>query len=641
MAGSPAPSLHHLRPLQLPWASRQQAFSSTLHFDDGLPRLVLFWVPWMPQCRDLLRTLLQMQEEDLKNHGRVTWELVTVALRPSKEQIELYPDLRKLAESVDRADRSSLAFDMDRRPRRVRTITGDMVARMPPSSSHDWARSNDFDRPVFVGKQNLDRIRSSQSPRGRLCLTVGPTRTSLVIAPGGCSHSGGLVVAAGGRRGRSPVCALSGRREAAKVQKTRALRIFSDEMARSTRIATTLAVRILSAPSQTIRRFVRGTLPHASSFQLSCADEPFEFSGFQGGLCARLKSHDRVQGERIGVSHMDLLSSIDTKPEDVLLHQSFSSKRQSQIRARHYELQDDVAALEYASLPAATNKRFQAIEDHNARLSNTYNITTVPTMVVTDSSGMVTWRGTGGWLDADVSSDAVQPQDKPIAGHDLNSVLAGNSPRRQSIMVEQDNDTAETFLHFSTIADKAQMRFLRRQVDLACSKSIAQTNDQGIVPSALERAAIVQSHLDVVMRAAQGVVFSMLCSGCPHSAITWPWEYRDEAQLIKDKHQDDMMLERQRRAIQAVKHVDWQESEPARKSEGVGKRKPLLLAFTHNPHESKLLRFSFLRWQRREDSARRPNTVPPRLGSSGLNLDLQNVQHNGRWRIQGAGRRKA
>ena len=101
------------------------------------------------------------------------------------------------------------------------------------------------------------------------------------------------------------------------------------------------------------------------------------------------------------------------------------------------------------------------------------------------------------------------------------------------------------------------------------------------------------------------------------------------------------MLERQRRAIQAVKHVDWQESEPARKSEGAGKRKPLLLAFTHNPHESKLLRFSFLRWQRREDSARRPNTVPMRLGSCGLNLDLQNAQHNGRWRIQGAGRRKS
>ena len=47
-------------------------------------------------------------QEELRTTGSVSWELVTIALQPSKEQRELYPDLRTLASAVDKLDKSNL-----------------------------------------------------------------------------------------------------------------------------------------------------------------------------------------------------------------------------------------------------------------------------------------------------------------------------------------------------------------------------------------------------------------------------------------------------------------------------------------------------------------------------------------------------
>ena len=180
------------------------------------------------------------------------------------------------------------------------------------------------------------------------------------------------------------------------------------------------AVRTLSAPSAEIRAFVRGALPHPSSVRVSPEDK-FRFSALRDGLCVRHvrtgEQEERAEsapnttadglastgvgarGDRIGIARMDLLTSLSVQAEDVLSHPSCSIKWHSRLRVRHYELQDKVPTLDYSALPNATNKRFQAIEDHNARLIHSYNITKVPTIFIVDSSGHVTWRGTGGWLD--------------------------------------------------------------------------------------------------------------------------------------------------------------------------------------------------------------------------------------------------
>lgn len=91
--GAKAPSIHHLRPIQLGWVPKQQQqdqdLSTSLHLDDGTPRLLYFWCPWMPHCRRQLKMLLQMQQQDYRALGRVDWELITIALRPSREQVSL------------------------------------------------------------------------------------------------------------------------------------------------------------------------------------------------------------------------------------------------------------------------------------------------------------------------------------------------------------------------------------------------------------------------------------------------------------------------------------------------------------------------------------------------------------------------
>ena len=109
-AGAKAPPIHHLRAIQLEWATHQKALPTSLRLDDGTCRVLFFYCPWMPHCRRQLRLLLQMQQQAQCAERQPDWELVTIAIRPSREQLTLYPDLRTLAAS---AEQGGLRFSVE------------------------------------------------------------------------------------------------------------------------------------------------------------------------------------------------------------------------------------------------------------------------------------------------------------------------------------------------------------------------------------------------------------------------------------------------------------------------------------------------------------------------------------------------
>lgn len=324
-AGSKAPPIHHLRPLRLEWAPKQKQLSTTLELDDGTTRVVFFWVPWMPHCRARLRLLLLLQQEELRATGAVTWELVTIALQPSKEQRELYPDLRTLAASVDKVDKSSLRRnDADGKGQRTRNVTGQLVAR-PPRRATPLADTRASQRPQSAtARTAMSSYKASQSSvtTNYKMMSTCTTAFSLPAVSDMDSSIRGSRARAAPRSqpaaSRSDVIGC-------------AVREFSDEMARSHRSATSLAVRLLAEPSSIIRSFVRGALPHVSAFT-GAGKGDFMFSAICDGVSARLlldaSDAGAKKGERIGMARRDLLSSLSTPPEEVLAHPFFTFKSQ-------------------------------------------------------------------------------------------------------------------------------------------------------------------------------------------------------------------------------------------------------------------------------------------------------------------------
>jgi hypothetical protein len=320
-AGSKAPPIHHLRPLRLEWAPKQKQLSTTLALDDGTTRVVFFWVPWMPHCRARLRLLLLLQQEELRATGAVTWELVTIALQPSKEQRELYPDLRTLAASMDKVDESSLRRnDADGNWQRKRNVTGQLVARPPPRAT-PRADTRVSQRPqsatARIAMSSYKASQSSATTNYKMMSTCTTAFSPLAVSDMDSSIRGS-------RAGAVPRSEPGSRSHVIGC----AVRKFSDEMARSHRIATSLAVRLLAEPSTTIRSFVRGALPHVSAFT-GAGNGDVMFSAICDGLSARLLlDAGAKKGERIGMARCDLLSSLSTPPEAVFAHPFFTFKSQ-------------------------------------------------------------------------------------------------------------------------------------------------------------------------------------------------------------------------------------------------------------------------------------------------------------------------
>jgi hypothetical protein len=335
------------------------------------------------------------------------------------------------------------------------------------------------------------------------------------------------------------------------------------------------AVRVLNAPSSSIRDFVKTALPHVSFFQQLGQEQAFAFSAIRDGLCARrCRRGDAEAGDRIGLARMDPLASISTTPDAVLAHRTFALKWQDNFRLRHYELQDCVGDLDYSALPAACNKRFQAIEDHNARLPNTYNITSAPTILVVSSSGLVTWRGTAGWMDA--GSEAEQhPDDKfkikikppsPAAAaaehrgggdarHDSPPRLDSPTARNRSpASAHPHSPSARDFAEFSATAHKAMQRFLASKLRETDGRPDSPRQSQGgelLLESAEDRAAQVAARLSSAkigqQKAAPAKAFVLECSSAPEAATKWPWDEQDEQDLQDIARKDEILLARQRR----------------------------------------------------------------------------------------------
>jgi hypothetical protein len=318
-AGSKAPPIHHLRPLRLEWAPKQKQLSTTLALDDGTTRVVFFWVPWMPHCRARLHLLLLLQQEELRATGAVTWELVTIALQPSKEQRELYPDLRTLAASVDNVDKSSLRRnEADGKGQRTRNVTGQLVARPPPRATPLADTRVSQRLQSAIARIAMNSYKASQSNKMMsICTTsFSPPAVSDMDSSIRGSRAKAAPRSEPGSRSHVIGCAV---------------REFSDEMARSHRFATSLAVRLLAEPSSTIRAFVRGALPHVSAFT-GAGKGDFMFSAICDGLSARLLlDAGAKKGERIGMARCDLLSSLSTPPEAVLAHPFFTFKSQVRV----------------------------------------------------------------------------------------------------------------------------------------------------------------------------------------------------------------------------------------------------------------------------------------------------------------------
>ena len=331
-------------------------------------------------------------------------------------------------------------------------------------------------------------------------------------------------------------------------------------------------MRVLNAPSCSIRDFVKSALPHVSFFQRLGQEQALAFSAIHDGLCARRCRRGHAEaGDRIGLARMDPLASISTTPDAVLAHRTFALKWQDNFLLRHYELQDSVGDLDYSALPAACNKRFQAIEDHNARLPNTYNITAAPTILVVSSSGLVTWRGTAGWMDAGseaLGSEAErQPADKFKIKIKPQSPAAATTQHRGGGDASHDppnarnrspahphSPSARDFAEFSATAHKAMQRFLAsklRENDGRPDSPRQCQDGELLLESAEDRAAQVAVRLSSTkigqQKAAPAQAFVLECSSTPEAATKWPWDEQDEQDLQDIERKDEILLARQRR----------------------------------------------------------------------------------------------
>ena len=362
------------------------------------------------------------------------------------------------------------------------------------------------------------------------------------------------------------------------------------------------AVRILQAPSSRVRDFVRGALPHESFFQSNMSSASshvgFRFSTIHDGLCARHWGRDQggggEPGDRIGIARMDPLASVSTTPEAVLSHPSFAMKWRERFRVRHYELHDMVGDLDYAALPVACNKRYQALEDHNTRLTRTYNITSVPTMLIVSPSGHVTWRGTSGWMEHDEASD-----DK----FKVKPVRAGLAQEPEGELPPPDkrgpqDQASGTLAEFPRVAEKAFKRFVASKIRQAQPKAEHGEGHQELVaPTAEERAAQVAARLQR-QRPRQhpaGSAVVLECAVAKEAATKWPWDEQDEQDLAAMVRTDEIMLARQRRGGKRL--AEAEKEDKVIMSGGYEGWRPSTIAATLPAADRTALLMSLKRWR--------------------------------------------
>jgi hypothetical protein len=139
-----------------------------------------------------------------------------------------------------------------------------------------------------------------------------------------------------------------------------------------------------------------------------------------------------------------------------------------------------------------------------------------------------------------------------------------------AIRLEQASDSQQTFLEFARQTDEACKRFLRAHVHRATGAA-APTH---LTKQAMEEEAEASCAKNRAARRAEqrsaeqerSRAFVLECSAAPENVGRWPWHERDEAQLKEDERQVKLLLERQRRAIQAGKRVQWDEEESSMQS---------------------------------------------------------------------------
>jgi hypothetical protein len=175
---------------------------------------------------------------------------VTIALRPSEEQLALFPDLRDLAATADVLDKSALRKDRHGRPHRTRAVSGRMVARPPSTSAISVESGTDGGRSKYghMSYQGGEHIQHPQHTRlgsagggitGRREMARSVSAQAARLAPGASSTQSSTE--------RQRMCDF---REAHHMHEhARAVRAFSDAMAQSTWIATALCVSISCFPT--------------------------------------------------------------------------------------------------------------------------------------------------------------------------------------------------------------------------------------------------------------------------------------------------------------------------------------------------------------------------------------------------------
>jgi len=253
------------------------------------------------------------------------------------------------------------------------------------------------------------------------------------------------------------------------------------------------------------------------------------------------------------------------------------------------------------------------MEDHHARLPNTYNITSVPTMLVINTSGVVTWRGTAGWLHAPSTALSTTPS---------------TAPPPAPATVEGRRERGDLGHSCSSLADEALKRFLFSHLRPACnSRAVAEEE----VPSASEKAhhlaAQQQQHRASAQHPTPPKGSEVHVSDSVRAGTQWPWDHQDQQTWKQNEAQDIILLQRQRRAIQAGKRVVWTEEDMGKETMSGGYQgwRPTTVAGTHEASITKLLSFAFQRWHRRQVGVS-PLHSPGPVGVSPLHTPVPALQ---------------